>query len=268
MISNAGKEKQKPVDPTPLSSMYYNDPQYANKITGIEGKISPDNLTNSSQARIGNNGMTAPSGMDQQSSDSLIQNIHSDLEGDKQIARPATKDDFVIHTVKISDTLERLCIQYDVNKDAIKMANDFLGEEIYMFKTLKIPFTYGEVYHVPPDKDEEEEKKEWAQEQFHQVIRDTNLDNENYTSEVKYYLEMNNYNMEEAMRQYDLDMKFEKQVKTDNQRYILNIFSSFIIIFYYFLFINNLKFSLLGIKDRREERSSKILAELLALVFD
>lgn len=54
------------------------------------------------------------------------------------------------------------------------MANGFTGEEIYMFKVLKIPFTLGEVYHVPNDPNETEKRKEWAKEQFTQMIRDYN----------------------------------------------------------------------------------------------
>lgn len=43
--------------------------------------------------------------------------MSSDPDGERQVSRPATKDDFVMHNVKSSDTLERICIQYDVNKD-------------------------------------------------------------------------------------------------------------------------------------------------------
>eukprot|EP00343_Euplotes_focardii_P003684 CAMPEP_0205813942 /NCGR_PEP_ID=MMETSP0205-20121125/18800_1 /ASSEMBLY_ACC=CAM_ASM_000278 /TAXON_ID=36767 /ORGANISM="Euplotes focardii, Strain TN1" /LENGTH=102 /DNA_ID=CAMNT_0053096933 /DNA_START=376 /DNA_END=681 /DNA_ORIENTATION=- len=100
------------------------------------------------------------------------------------------------------------------------MANGFLGEEIYMFKTLKVPFTYGEIYHVPPEKDQHDKKKQWAKDQFHQVIRDTNRNNGNYDSEVKYYLEMNGYDMEKAMKEYEKDMKFEKKVSVDNKKYV------------------------------------------------
>ena len=108
-------------------------------------------------------------------------------------SRPATKDDFIIHQVKISDTLGRISIQYDVSKDAIRMANGFLGEEVYMHKTLRIPFTYGEVYHVPEDQNEKERKRQWAQETLHQSIRDVNRNNENYSAEVKFYLELANF---------------------------------------------------------------------------
>lgn len=56
---------------------------------------------------------------------------------------PPTKKNYVIHQVKPNDTIEKLCLQYGVNKDVIRMANEFSGEEIYMFRELKIPYTYG-----------------------------------------------------------------------------------------------------------------------------
>lgn len=216
MIEDAGEEIEKK-GPTPFTTMYYNDPQYAHRYSQ-ELSVSDSNLSNQVNPRIGNNGLVA-NGIDQQAKDSLIQRVRSDPDGEEQMARPATKDDYVMHNVKASDTLDRISIQYDVNKDAIKMANGFMGEEVYMFKVLKIPFTYGEVYHVPPDKDEEEEKKQWAKEQMHQLIRDSNRNNQNYESEVRFYLELNNYDMDKAMREYEEDMKFEKKVISDNKVY-------------------------------------------------
>lgn len=71
---------------------------------------------------------------------------------------PPTIDDVVIHEVKPTDTIERLCIQYNVNKDVIRKANDFTGEEIYMFKQLRIPFTRGKLYESMHVEDDEETK--------------------------------------------------------------------------------------------------------------
>jgi LysM repeat protein len=45
----------------------------------------------------------------------------------------------VIHEVKPNDTLDRISIMYDISKDAIRRANDFTGDEIYMKKELIIP---------------------------------------------------------------------------------------------------------------------------------
>lgn len=216
MMENAGKEFE--IGPTPFSTMYYNDPQYVNKFPEIcEEKSIVRNLNNQVNPRLAHNGSQPP--VDQQAKDSLIQRIRSDPDGQEQVSRPATKNDYVMHEVKVSDTLERICIQYDVNKDAIKMANGFTGEEVYMFKVLKVPFTYGEVYKVPPEKDREEEKKRWAKEQMHQVVRDVNRNNGNYEAEVKFYLELYEYDMEKAMKAYEEDMRFEKQVMEENKRF-------------------------------------------------
>lgn len=55
-----------------------------------------------------------------------------------------TKDgDHYIHKVKIMDTLGSISLLYDVSKDLIWAANNFTGEEIFMFKELKIPNTLG-----------------------------------------------------------------------------------------------------------------------------
>ena len=52
---------------------------------------------------------------------------------------PQDKDNFTIHKVLPNDTLDRISLIYDVNKDAIRKANGFTGDEIYMKKELVIP---------------------------------------------------------------------------------------------------------------------------------
>lgn len=46
---------------------------------------------------------------------------------------------YVIHKVEPNDTLDRVCLMYDVPKDAIWKANQFSGDEIYMKRELIIP---------------------------------------------------------------------------------------------------------------------------------
>jgi hypothetical protein len=121
MIDNADKTTDK--GPRPFTTMYYNDPQYIDKFSGsILEKNSRNSLNNQVNGRVGNNGLIATS-ENQQSANSLVQNVTQNPLGPEQVSRPATKDDFVMHTVRPSDTLERICIQYNVNKDAIRMAN-------------------------------------------------------------------------------------------------------------------------------------------------
>jgi LysM repeat protein len=52
---------------------------------------------------------------------------------------PMAESMYVIHKVLPTDTLDRISIIYDVNKDAIRKANTFSGDEIFMKKELIIP---------------------------------------------------------------------------------------------------------------------------------
>ena len=56
-----------------------------------------------------------------------------------KIGKPRPK--LLVYDVQLTDTLDRICLQFDVPKDAIRQANDFSGDEVYMFKQLKIPFS-------------------------------------------------------------------------------------------------------------------------------
>ena len=51
----------------------------------------------------------------------------------------ASGSNYVIHKVNPTDTLDRICLIYNIPKDAIRKANDFIGDEIYMKKKLIIP---------------------------------------------------------------------------------------------------------------------------------
>lgn len=54
--------------------------------------------------------------------------------------------DYVVHTIDPSETLDRISIIYNVRKDLIQRANEFTGDEIFMFKKLIIPYTSGTIY--------------------------------------------------------------------------------------------------------------------------
>ena len=53
---------------------------------------------------------------------------------------------YVIHKVSPNETLDRISIIYNIPKDAIRKANQFTGEEIYMKKELIIPNSSGPVF--------------------------------------------------------------------------------------------------------------------------
>jgi len=49
---------------------------------------------------------------------------------------------YVIHKINHgNETLEGISIRYNVRKDLIQRANEFSGDEIFMFKELIIPYS-------------------------------------------------------------------------------------------------------------------------------
>ncbi|CAI2372952.1 unnamed protein product [Moneuplotes crassus] len=131
-----------------------------------------------------------------------------------------SKDNYVVHHVKPNDTIGKLCLMYNVNKDVIRMANDFTGEEIYMFKTLKVPYTYGKLYEDNTTKSEEQYKKEFAISSMNRVLKEAHTGKQiNFDKEAHYYLEMHNYDLKKALEEFEADLEFEKQVVEDNRQY-------------------------------------------------
>ena len=53
---------------------------------------------------------------------------------------------YVIHKVSPNETLDRICLIYNCPKDAIRKANGFSGDEIYMKKELIIPSSSKLIY--------------------------------------------------------------------------------------------------------------------------
>lgn len=77
------------------------------------------------------------------------------------VAKAGTVDgvsNYVIHKIQPNDTLERICIIYNVPKDAIRRANGgFSGDEIYMKRELIIPNSFGPVFRTGENKELSEE---------------------------------------------------------------------------------------------------------------
>lgn len=59
---------------------------------------------------------------------------------------PGAINNYVIHKVNPNETLDRVSIIYNVPKDAIRRANGFTGDEIYMKRELIIPNSAGPVF--------------------------------------------------------------------------------------------------------------------------
>ena len=66
---------------------------------------------------------------------------------------------YVIHKVNPNETLDRICLIYNCPKDAIRKANGFMGDEIYMKKELIIPSSHGPVYRVDPNPQVSEDQR-------------------------------------------------------------------------------------------------------------
>ena len=75
------------------------------------------------------------------------------------VEKKEEKKEPLIYTVGYTDTLDGIAIKHGVSKVAIQMANGFVGEEIYMFKTLRIPFSVGQLYYMQHPIDEAELKR-------------------------------------------------------------------------------------------------------------
>ena len=144
---------------------------------------------------------------------------------DESSSRVPTKNDYCVHHVQMHDSLNTLVIRYGVSKDVIRFANDFSGDEIYMFKKLVIPYSCK--FHISKDSlvgplmggrqssadEEEETKKKWKQSLMNEVLMKQYGTQRDYHAEARFYLEAANYNLIEAMNEFEADLEFEKEVQ-------------------------------------------------------
>lgn len=108
---------------------------------------------------------------------------------------------------------------YDVNKDLIRAANDFTGDEVFMFKELKIPNTNG-----PLDKEiewdpvkEEQERRKCAVAMMSEILKESCKDQiGDFKAEARFYLDHNNFDVQKALEEFKKDEAFEKHVEERN----------------------------------------------------
>ena len=117
---------------------------------------------------------------------------------------------YSIHQVQPNDTLDRVCLLYDVPKDAIRKANNFTGDEIYMKRELIIPGSAGPVFRVNLAQTEEKRKQDMV-ELFSIHIKEKLKTFGSYQAEAKYYLEMHNYEYSKGIEEFEEDLKFENE---------------------------------------------------------
>ena len=119
---------------------------------------------------------------------------------------------YVIHKVQPNDTLDRLCILYDVSKDMIRKANQFTGDEIFMKREIIIPHSAGPIFRpgetVPYS---EEQRKKDSIEIMAQHLKERFGGQPTFKAEAQYYLEITGYDLKKAIEEFEQDLKFEKE---------------------------------------------------------
>ena len=117
-----------------------------------------------------------------------------------------------IHKVSEVDTIEAISLMYGISIPAIRKANDFTGDDIHIFKELKIPTSKGQLY-FQPKYDLEKIKREDQINLLTKIIRDKEKHlkgkKQDFTKEAKFYLDEANYNFKAALLNYYEDFKFE-----------------------------------------------------------
>ena len=89
----------------------------------------------------------------------------------------------------------------------IRRANEFTGEEIYMFKTLKIPFTKGKIYDsFARPGESEDNKEENIVSIMNGILKERYQTQSDYAKEAKFYLESNGYSLDRALQDFEDDM--------------------------------------------------------------
>ena len=121
---------------------------------------------------------------------------------------------YIIHKVNPSETLDRISIIQNVPKDAIRKANGFTGDEIYMKKELIIPNASGPVFRVDNPLQSEEQRKKDLIDLMSLHLKERFKDQKSYKAEAQYYLDITNYNYEKAILEFEEDLKFEKEQET------------------------------------------------------
>eukprot|EP00826_Nyctotherus_ovalis_P058777 TRINITY_DN8112_c0_g1_i22.p1 TRINITY_DN8112_c0_g1~~TRINITY_DN8112_c0_g1_i22.p1 ORF type:complete len:152 (-),score=57.63 TRINITY_DN8112_c0_g1_i22:56-511(-) len=112
----------------------------------------------------------------------------------------------LVHTVTEFDTLDGLSIRYGVPKDAIRQANGFSDDCIFIFRTLRIPFSRGQIYSSNVKYDAEALHKKEVMEVMVKILKEEYKTNatkiKGIDKEAKFYLDSANYNLKNACLLY------------------------------------------------------------------
>lgn len=121
----------------------------------------------------------------------------------------------IIHQVKAYDTLYGLALEYQVEARQIKEANGITNDEIYMHKEIKIPLKNmpGSLFQLDSP-DEQAVQRQLMLTHFARVMEGNDRGD---MKMAKYYLENNDYRLEDSEKEYYEDLAFEKNQKGAKQ---------------------------------------------------
>eukprot|EP01016_Furgasonia_blochmanni_P038506 TRINITY_DN4666_c0_g3_i1.p1 TRINITY_DN4666_c0_g3~~TRINITY_DN4666_c0_g3_i1.p1 ORF type:complete len:249 (-),score=65.10 TRINITY_DN4666_c0_g3_i1:293-1039(-) len=115
----------------------------------------------------------------------------------------------IVHKVTISDTMEGICLQYNVTPDQVRKANNLYNNDVYYRKELVIPNPKSNHALEQDEAELERIRRKHILNHFIDAMDPT----ERSEKTAKYYLESHNYDLTLAMREYKEDLKFEEQNK-------------------------------------------------------
>lgn len=125
---------------------------------------------------------------------------------------------YIEHTVTKSDTLFGLSLKYGIHISEIKLLNDLATDNISYLKYLKIP--QGKHRQpVLPDKSNLPDSKRTLLRKFKNTYNVSE-------KEAKYYLDMVDYNYDEAVKEYEQDLQFEQKHQPEIQKVLQPIIAS------------------------------------------
>ena len=109
-------------------------------------------------------------------------------------------EEYRIHTVDKRDTLLGLSLKYGISQDAIRRCNDMPTDNLATFKTLQIPLTKEYKMKLPVGEGESHAA----------MLRKFRVTNDLSEPEARAYLELAEWNLEQAQAFYVKDVAFER----------------------------------------------------------
>jgi len=131
-----------------------------------------------------------------------------------------SNDDFVVHRVELTDTLIGIALFYQVKIEDIQRANNLDSHQIFHHKALLVPRPDRPLVRLekPVVEQTEEQIKARQAKQIKLFKQMTNCGED----EARYYMELCGYNIEEAIKEWQMDTQWEKQASTQSKHVQMN----------------------------------------------